>query len=310
VVSDVAVVTGGAGFIGSHIADALLTKGFRVVILDNLSTGKRENIPSGAVFYEVEVQSPEVMDIFEKEGPRWVFHLAAQIDVRKSVLDPKWDAECNIIGTINVLEASSRVWCDKFVFTSSGGVIYGEARTPAPEDIPPFPICPYGISKWSGEEYVKFYGRERELSYTILRYANVYGPRQDPKGEAGVVAIFSYQLLRGEKSVLYGFGKMVRDYVYVGDVVSANLLAMERGDGEVINIGTGKGTTVEELFSLLENIVGVKGKPEFAPARPGELQSNMVDISKAKAVLGWEPEHSLKEGLRITVDWFREQLEG
>ncbi len=308
--SDVAVVTGGAGFIGSHIADALLTKGFRVVILDNLSTGKRENIPSGAVFYEVEVQSPEVMDIFEKEGPRWVFHLAAQIDVRKSVLDPKWDAECNIIGTINVLEASSRVWCDKFVFTSSGGVIYGEACTPAPEDTPPSPICPYGISKWSGEEYVKFYGRERELSYTILRYANVYGPRQDPKGEAGVVAIFSYQLLRGEKSVLYGFGKMVRDYVYVGDVVSANLLAMERGDGEVINIGTGKGTTVEELFSLLESIVGVKGRPEFAPARPGELQSNMVDISKAKVVLGWEPEHSLEEGLRLTVDWFRKQLEG
>lgn len=299
------LVTGGAGFIGSHVADAFLEAGHEVAIVDNLSTGKRENVPRGARFYEADITSADLEGIFAAERPEIVDHHAAQIDVRVSVEKPVFDADVNVLGTLNLLRLSVKARVEKFIFASSGGAIYGEpAKLPAPEGSDIAPIAPYGASKAAGELYIETFGRLHGLHYTILRYGNVYGPRQDPLGEAGVVAIFSSAMLRGADVFIYGSGDQLRDYVYVDDVVSANLAALSRGDGGVINIGTGKGTSVNELFKMMAEIVGYPKEPIYRARRPGELERTYLDVDMAKEVLGWEPATDLDAGLRKTLEYF------
>jgi UDP-glucose 4-epimerase len=292
------LVTGGAGFIGSHVAEALVARGKDVVVLDDLSSGKRENLPEGAELVEGDIREPQD-ELFAGVKPDVCFHLAAQADVRVSVARPEHDALINVIGTINLLEAA-REHGTQLVFSSTGGAIYGECDGPAPEDAPRQPLAPYGTSKLAGEEYLATYNRLHGTKHVALRYGNVYGPRQDPHGEAGVVAIFFKRFLSGEQPKVFGDGKQTRDYVYVVDVVRATLAAAER-DGGVYNVGTGRETSVVELFDLCRRVAG-KGdvEPEFAPPRPGELQRSVLDVSRAVDELGWRPEHSLEEGLRET----------
>jgi UDP-glucose 4-epimerase len=292
------LVTGGAGFIGSHVAEALVARGKDVVVLDDLSSGKRENLPEGAELVEGDIREPQD-ELFAGVKPDVCFHLAAQADVRVSVARPEHDARINVIGTINLLEAA-REHGTQLVFSSTGGAIYGECDGPAPENAPRQPLAPYGTSKLAGEEYLATYNRLHGTKHVALRYGNVYGPRQDPHGEAGVVAIFFKRFLSGEQPKIFGDGKQTRDYVYVVDVVRATLAAAER-DGGVYNVGTGRETSVVELFDLCRRVAG-KGdvEPEFAPPRPGELKRSVLDVSRAVDELGWRPEHSLEEGLRET----------
>jgi UDP-glucose 4-epimerase len=298
------LVTGGAGFIGSHLTDRLIQLGHKVIIVDNLSTGKKQNINPRATFCEMDINDKELEQAFKKHQPEFVFHLAAQIDVRKSVKDPLFDANSNIMGTINLLSKSRDFKVKKFIFSSSGGVIYGDTETPATEQRPPNPISPYGVAKLAGEGYVKNFGEWEGLPYSILRYANVYGPRQDPKGEAGVVSIFIRQLHKGEKSILYGDGKLERDYVYVDDIVRANILCLQKNNQAIYNIGTGIATSVDTLYSKISNIINKEGEKEYAPKRAGELERNVLNITKAKTELGWEPQVSLDDGLRKTYEWY------
>lgn len=298
------IVTGGAGFIGSHISDRLIQLGHKVIIIDNLSTGKKQNINPQATFCEMDINDSTLEQVFKRHKPEFVFHLAAQIDVRKSVKDPLLDANSNIMGTINLLSKSRDYKIKKFIFSSSGGVIYGETETPATEEAPPNPISPYGVAKLAGEGYIKCFGEWEGLPYNILRYANVYGPRQDPKGEAGVVSIFIGQLHNGKKSILFGDGKLERDYVYVEDVAEANILCLQKNNQSVYNIGTGIATSVDTLYSKISSIVNKKGEREYAPKRAGELERNVLNITKAKTELGWEPRVSLDDGLRRTYKWY------
>ena len=302
------LVTGGAGFIGSHIADALLERGSNVWIVDDLSTGKEENVDKRARFVEMDISGPGLEDLFASQGPRVVFHCAAQIDVRRSLEDPLLDAKSNVLGTINLLEACRKWNTEKVIFSSSGGTIYGNVKTAATEDFPVRPASPYAVSKLSSEYYLECYRQWHGLDYTVLRYANVFGPRQNPEGEAGVVAIFSDCLLSGKRPVLYGFGKMIRDYIYVEDAVKANLAAVERGSGQIVNIGTGRPTSVRELFDAIASILGYDGEPELAAARKGELESIFLSSARAREVLGWEAEVSLEEGLEMTTSWYRERV--
>lgn len=303
------LVTGGAGFIGSHLVDELIKLKHNVIVVDNLSTGKRNNINPAAIFYETDLTDGENLHmVFEKHNPEIVFHLAAQIDVRKSVADPVFDANTNIIGMLCLLSECRNFGVKKFIFSSSGGVIYGNTIEPAKEGNPPMPISPYGVAKLAGEGYVKCFAEWEGMDYSILRYANVYGPRQDSKGEAGVVAIFIGQLLRGKKSFLYGFGKLERDYVFVDDVVHANILCLKKGSRETFNIGTGIATNVNTLYKKISEIIGKTGKNELAPKRPGELERNVLNIEKAKSKLDWEPLVSLNEGLRKTYEWQKTQV--
>ncbi|PLV59228.1 SDR family oxidoreductase [Thermotoga sp. KOL6] len=306
------LVTGGAGFIGSHLVDKLIEKGFGVIVVDNLSSGRVENLNKNALFYEQSVEDAEMMErIFFLHKPEYVFHLAAQASVAVSVKEPVKDAETNVIGSLTLLEKSVKYGVKKFIFSSTGGAIYGEnVRTfPTPETEVPCPISPYGIAKYSVEMYLDFFAREYGLKYTSLRYANVYGPRQDPHGEAGVVAIFSERMLKGEEVYIFGDGEYVRDYVYVDDVVRANLLAMEKGDNDVFNIGTGRGTTVNQLFRMLKEITGYNKEPVYKPPRKGDVRKSILDWSKAKEKLGWEPTVALEEGLKLTVEYFRKTLD-
>jgi len=292
------LVTGGAGFIGSHVAEALVARGEDVVVLDDLSSGKRENLPEGAELVEGDIREPQD-ELFAGVKPDICFHLAAQADVRVSVARPEHDARINVIGTINLLEAA-REHGTQLVFSSTGGAIYGECDGPAPEDAPRQPLAPYGTSKLAGEEYLATYNRLHGTKHVALRYGNVYGPRQDPHGEAGVVAIFFKRFLSGEQPRIFGDGKQTRDYVYAVDVVRATLAAAGR-DGGVYNVGTGRETSVVELFDLCRRVAGKEDvEPEFAPPRPGELQRSVLDVSRAVDDLGWRPEHSLEEGLRET----------
>ena len=292
------LVTGGAGFIGSHVAEALVARGKDVVVLDDLSSGKRENLPEGAELVEGDIREPQD-ELFAGVKPDVCFHLAAQADVRVSVARPEHDARINVIGTINLLEAA-REHGTQLVFSSTGGAIYGECDGPAPEDAPRQPLAPYGTSKLAGEEYLATYNRLHGTKHVAMRYGNVYGPRQDPHGEAGVVAIFFKRFLSGEQPKVFGDGKQTRDYVYVVDVVRATLAAAGR-DGGVYNVGTGRETSVVELFDLCRRVAGKESvEPEFAPPRPGELQRSVLDVSRAVDELGWRPEHSLEEGLRET----------
>ena len=302
-----ALVTGGAGFIGSNLADALVERGDEVTIVDDLSTGKRENLDGAAAaaeLVEADIRDAEAMrEVVGRTRPEVVFHLAAQMDVRKSAADPAWDAGINVLGTINMLRASREAGVDRFVNASTGGAIYGEGKViPAPEDHPQEPEAPYGQSKLAAEGYCELFCRLHGLSTTSLRFGNVYGPRQDPLGEAGVIAIFCGKLRDGGRPTIYGNGEQTRDYVYVGDVVRACLSAAESHTTGAFNVGLGVQTSVLQLAEALSEISGKEFDPEFAPPRVGEVQHIAIDPSRAKSELGWEPHITLRDGLERTLD--------
>jgi UDP-glucose 4-epimerase len=300
------LVTGGAGFIGSHVVDAFLGAGHEVLIVDNLCTGHRENLNPKARFVELDVTDPALVDLIRDERPAAISHHAAQMDVRRSVADPLFDARVNILGTINLLEGARKANVRRVLFVSSGGAVYGEQEQfPAPETHPTNPLSPYGVSKRAGELYAFFYQAEYHLPFVALRYANVYGPRQDPHGEAGVVAIFTGRMLRGEPITINGDGKQTRDYVFVGDVARANLLALEGQSTGPLNIGTGVETDVNQLAQGLLAASGSRSEVRHGEAKPGEQRRSVVDCARAATLLEWRPEVSLAEGLKRTVDWFR-----
>jgi UDP-glucose 4-epimerase len=294
------IVTGGAGFIGSHVVDALLARGDEVHVLDDLSKGTRERVASAAELHVADIRQPD--DVFDAVQPEAVFHLAAQADVRVSVDRPDFDAEVNVLGTVRVLEASRRHEA-KIVFSSTGGAIYGECDGPAAETAPRLPLAPYGTSKLCGEEYLATWNRLYGTSHVSLRFGNVYGPRQEPHGEAGVVAIFMGLLLDGGTPKVFGDGSQTRDYVYVEDVVRAMLLAFDRADGGVFNVGTGREISVIELYDAIQEVSGVLRPAELAPARLGELQRSVLDPSLAARDLGWTGERALPDGLAATWSW-------
>jgi len=302
------LVTGGAGFIGSHVVDAYVAAGHEVIVVDDLSTGRRENLNPRARFHQLDITDPAVVDLVRDARPAVLNHHAAQMDVRRSVTDPLFDARVNILGTVNLLEGARRANVRRVLFVSSGGAVYGEQEAfPAPESHPTNPVSPYGVSKRAGELYAFFYQAEYQLPFVALRYANVYGPRQDPHGEAGVVAIFSGRMLRAEPVTVNGDGKQTRDYVYVGDVARANLLALESTATGPFNIGTGVETDVNALARLLLEATGGRSQVRHGPAKPGEQRRSVVDCRRAAEVLGWRPQVPLAEGLGRTVEWFRAQ---
>jgi len=303
------LVTGGAGFIASNIADALIKENHEVVILDDLSTGFEKNINPKAKFVKMNIRDEKVAELFEKEKFDVVNHHAAQMDVRRSVADPAFDANTNILGTINLLQNSVKYGVKKFMFASTGGAVYGEqSYFPADESHPTNPLSPYGISKLSVEKYLFFYHNEFKLNYTILRYANIYGPRQNPFGEAGVVAIFSSRLLKGEQPIINGTGEQTRDYVFVKDVVKANLLVLNDNKSDVYNIGTGIETNVNQLFNSLNNIVGKSQVEKHGPAAAGEQLRSVITSDKLYKKFNWKPQTTLETGLKETVEYFKNNL--
>ena len=300
------LLTGGAGFVGSHVADQLLARGHEVAVVDDLSSGKKENIPDGTMFYEQDIRDG-CAEIFEEFEPDALCHQAAQMDVRRSVKAPDFDADVNVLGTIRLLQCCVAQGVRRVVFASTGGAVYGEQREfPAPEDHPQYPISPYGVSKLAGERYLHFYRAQYGLSYAALRYANVYGPRQDPHGEAGVVAIFCGNLAAGRGSTINGSGEQTRDYVYVEDVARANVLALE-GDAPsgAYNVGTGIETSVNELYEVLRETSGADLLPAHVAAKPGEQLRSSVDPTTAARVLGWRPVTDLVTGLERTLRFFK-----
>ncbi|MDR3306886.1 MAG: SDR family NAD(P)-dependent oxidoreductase [Endomicrobium sp.] len=303
------LITGGTGFIGSNIADALLAKGHSVVVFDNLSSGKKENVDKKTKFYKADIfNKKEVDNVFKKEKPQIIIHNAAQIDVRKSVDDPFFDAQVNILGSINVLNACVENKVKKIIFASSGGSVYGECKAFAPkEDAKTNPLSPYAIAKNSVENYINFYSVAYGLDYTILRYGNVYGPKQDPHGETGVVAIFAAKMLKNEKVAVFGDGKQKRDYVYVGDAADANLKSLTKGKNQIINIGTSKAVSVNEIIKVMSKASGYKKKARYKPKRAGELFKTFLNINKAKTVLSWSPKVNIEQGIKATIDYFRER---
>jgi UDP-glucose 4-epimerase len=303
------LVTGGAGFIGSHVCEAFLGAGHEVIALDDLSSGRRENLPAAARLVVADIRTVEAAEVIRRERPRILCHLAAQMDVRRSVQDPRADADTNLLGLLNLLEAARTSGVEKVVFSSTGGAIYGEQEVfPAPETHPTRPLSPYGVSKAAGELYLGYYRAQYRLRSVCLRYANVYGPRQNPHGEAGVVAIFSERLVRREPCTVYGTGRQTRDFVYGPDVARANLLAAEREVEGPINIGTGVETDVNQLHALLARAAAVDQPPRHAEAKPGEQLRSSVDARLATRVLGWTPSLVLAEGLARTVAWFQERV--
>jgi UDP-glucose 4-epimerase len=309
------LVTGGAGFIGSHIAEAYLRAGWEVAVLDDLSRGHEKNVPKGARFIRADIRSPEARQTVATGRFDVVNHHAAQIDVRVSVDRPAFDSEINVVGLVNLLEGAGQGGVRRFIFASSGGVVYGDPEViPTPETAPKLPVSPYGVSKLSGEYYLRAVGALRGFEGVAMRYANVFGPRQDPKSEAGVVSIFVSRLLAGQPLIVFGDGRQTRDYVYVKDVARANVLAstasISQGganlDGPAFNIATSKQRSVLDLAQSVGEVMGQKNpRTEFAPARAGELFRSALDVGKAKKVLGWAPEYGFENGLRELVDWFK-----
>lgn len=303
-----ALVTGGAGFIGSHIVDALVAKRVKVYVVDDLSSGKKANVNPNASFTKMSVNAPGFADYLRKVKPDVVFHLAAQINVRKSVENPIEDAQVNIMGTLMLIHVAKEIGIKKIIFSSSGGVMYPEtARMPFSEKIVAEPFSPYGIAKRASEMYLAFAHKLHGIPYVALRYANVYGPRQNAKGEAGVISIFSTQMLAQKPLVINGTGKQTRDFVYVGDVVRANLLAAQSNTIGEINIGTGKEISVNALFRKLKGLTGYKLSEQHVKAAAGEVMRSALDARKAKELLNWVPKTSLDDGLKKTVEYFRKQ---
>ncbi len=303
------LVTGGAGFIGSHIVDRLVQEGHEVVVVDNLVTGRRKNLNKAARFYKIDIQSWRLERVFRNERPSIVMHLAAQINVRRSVEDPVFDAQVNILGTLNVMEQSVKHGVRKIIFSSSGGAIYGEQEQfPATEAHSTKPMSPYGISKLSAEQYLSYCQRLTGVRFVSLRYANVYGPRQDPEGEAGVVSIFIQKMLQNEQPVINGNGRQTRDFVYVEDVVEANLAAMTQEAQGAYNVGTGVETSVNDLFRKLLEMTKATCKEVHGPAKPGEQMRSVIDPGRIRHELGWDYKVEISEGLLRTVEYFREQM--
>jgi UDP-glucose 4-epimerase len=301
------LVTGGAGFIGSHIVDTYLKEGHQVVVLDNLTTGRKSNLNSGAEFVEADIRDPQIADIFKRRHFDIVNHHAAQMDVRLSVADPIFDAQNNIIGMLNILENCAKTGVKKVIFSSSGGVVYGEQEYfPADENHPQRPYCPYGVAKLTGEKYLFYYAITYGLKYTAFRYANVYGPRQNPHGEAGVIAIFLEKLFKRQQAVINGDGGQTRDFVYVDDVAAANLAALNGADNEILNIGTGIETSVTEIYNHLNELTAADMPIKYGPAKAGEQCRSVIAVEKAAKILQWRPRLSLREGLSRTVDFFKE----
>jgi len=302
------LVTGGAGFIGSHVTDALLDRGHTVHVLDDLSTGRAANVPAAAPLHQFDIRSDQAAALVEREQFDVLVHHAAQMDVRASVADPSFDADVNVRGFLNLAEAGRKNGLKKILFASTGGAIYGEPDyTPQDENHPVRPLSPYGITKLCAEKYLYFYEQQYGINYVALRYANVYGPRQNPHGEAGVVAIFTQRMLKGDQPIINGDGKQTRDYVFVGDVVRANLAALNYDGSGVFNVGTGVETNVNELFQTIRELTGADIPEEHGDAKPGEQQRSVLGYERSKRELGWSPQVDVDEGLRRTVDWFERQ---
>ena len=302
-----ALVTGGAGFIGSHLVDALISRSWKVLVLDDLSAGKREYVNAAARLDVLDILDERVDALFAKAKPEVVFHLSAQKSVTVSVREPLKDARSNILGSLNLLQASVKNGAKKFIFSSTGGAIYDEhSALPATEENRELPLSPYGIGKLSIDHYLRFYKACYSLSCVSLRYANVYGPRQDPHGEAGVVAIFCSKLLRGETPTINGTGEQTRDFVYIDDVVKANLLAAEHDQEGIFNIGTTKEISVNDLYRSIVRIGGFAAQEQHGPAKDGEMLRSSLNADKAERILGWKPKYTLADGLAETLTWFRE----
>ena len=301
------LVTGGAGFIASHVADSYITLGHRVTVLDNLSGGTLKNVNKKARFVKMDLRDAKgIARLFRKERFDLVNNHAAQMSVPDSVKDPRFDASINVMGVLNLLEAGRENKLKKFIHVSSGGTVYGSPKKlPAVETYPILPESPYGITKAVGEDYLRFYASQYKVGFTVLRYSNVYGPRQMPHGEAGVVAIFILKLMKGEIPTIFGNGKIIRDYVNVADVARANVAVLHKGGGEAFNIGTGRPTDVLTLFNAIARELGFSSRPNFGPDRPGDLKANWLNISKAARKLGWKPKVDLKAGIKATADFFR-----
>jgi UDP-glucose 4-epimerase len=299
------LVTGAAGFIGSHTVDALVARGDEVIALDDLSGGSERNLNPAARFERLDVRAPETADLIRRTRPQGIVHLAAQVSVSRSVREPVLDAEVNVLGSLNVICAAADAGA-RIVFASTGGALYGDTdRLPTPEDHPTWPVSPYGIAKLAVEHYLYGFAEQRSLSYAALRYANVYGPRQDPHGEAGVVAIFSRALVEGRTPHVHGPGTDTRDYVHVRDVVAANLAALDDGRRGHYNVGSGRQTDVNTLVTILAAALGVEVRPEHGAPRPGDLRASALDAAKIRRELGWEPAIDLGDGLRETALWFQ-----
>ena len=300
------LVTGGAGFIGSNLVDALINLGHDVAVIDNLSSGLRRNLNLKARLYEIDIRDKKLSEIFEREKPDIVDHHAAQIDVRKSGEDPVADAEANILGSLNVITNCLRFGVKRIVYASTGGAIYGDPQyLPADENHPINPISQYGISKHTVEHYLHLYSIIHGLEYVALRYSNVYGQRQNPYGEAGVVAIFAIQMLTGQQPTIFGPGDKTRDYTHVSDIVAANIIALDHGKNTIYNIGTGIETKDQEIFDTLASVLGYKGKPIYAPVRKGEVYRISLNCGKASKELSWKPKLSLREGITRAADYYK-----
>jgi len=303
------LVTGGAGFIGSHIVDAYVNEGNKVIVIDDLSSGVRENVNPKAEFHKLDIRSPEIEEIFQRRRIDVVNHHAAQMDVRRSVADPKFDASVNVLGGLNIFEAARKFDVKRVIFSSTGGAIYGEQDYfPADEEHPVRPLSPYGITKLVTEKYLSYYKQVHGIDHVILRYANVYGPRQNPHGEAGVVAIFARKMLHGESPVINGDGKQTRDYTFVGDVVRGNLLALKSSGSNIFNIGTGIETDVNQLFQILRGWLNPACVENHGAAMQGEQRRSVITYKKIQRELGWSPTVELSEGLRQTAEYFKKKF--
>lgn len=302
------LVTGGAGFIGSHLVDRLIREGYKVCIIDNLSTGKKQNLNKNAEFYKADICDVKISQIFEKKRPEVVFHYAAHIEARESVKDPIFDAKTNILGSLNVLENCRKYKVSKIIFASSGGEIYGAADIiPTPETYPPSPISPYGVGKLAVENYLDSYFKMFKIPYISLRYGNVYGPRQNPNGEAGVVAIFTNKMLKNQQPIIHGDGKQTKDYIFIEDAIEATILSFKRDFIGVLNIGTGKETSVLELFYKIRELTHSQVKEKYGFLPPCSLKRACLSILKARKELNWQPKYDIERGLKETVNWFKNE---